>query len=107
MLERDSSAAGHHPVRWLLAGFLATTLVATEPVEPTHAVDHRYVVHLHDEDVLDRLSILASGTAIRIEARFDPLDRERPRGTRVDFLAGRSWERRDAFAHTLEEVTAR
>ena len=65
------------------------------------------IVHLHDEDLLDRLSVRAGRGAIRIEARFDPRDTSAVRGTRVDFTGGRVVERHDMFARTLDEYLKR
>lgn len=65
------------------------------------------IVHLHDEDVLDPLQIAASGAQIRIEARFNPLSPQQPRGTRVDFAGGQARERQEMFAETLAEYLRR
>ncbi len=65
------------------------------------------IVHLHDEDLLDRLSVRAGQAAIRIEARFDPLNVSATRGTRVDFTGGRGVERPETFARTLEQYLKR
>jgi hypothetical protein len=59
------------------------------------------VVHLHDEDVGDVLEVRAAGTAIRVQARFDPRDATAHRGTQVDFEASRVWERPTMFLKTL------
>ncbi|MGH7325613.1 MAG: carboxypeptidase-like regulatory domain-containing protein [Candidatus Rokuibacteriota bacterium] len=60
------------------------------------------IVHLHDEDLGDPLVLALGPATFRVGARFDPLDPRTPRGTRVDFIAGEGWERRDDFVHTLE-----
>lgn len=62
------------------------------------------IVHLHDEDVLGWLQVTAGQVTIRVEARFNPLNRESHRGTRVDVQSGRAQERREAFADTIREV---
>jgi hypothetical protein len=65
------------------------------------------IVHLHDEDLLDRLDVRAGQAAIHIEARFDPLNVRAERATRVDFTGGRVVERHETFAPTLEEYLRR
>lgn len=60
------------------------------------------IVHLHDDDVLDLLVVNVGRAAIRIEARFNPLNVRRHRGTRVDFIAGEGRERQDSFTETFE-----
>lgn len=65
------------------------------------------IVHLHDEDLLDQLQVLAGGGGIRVAVWFDPLNPERPRGTRVDFAGGQARERPDLFVPTLEEFLQR
>jgi hypothetical protein len=61
------------------------------------------VVHLHNEDLLDPLQVAAGPTAIRIQARFNPLDMQSHRGTRVDFAEGQPQERQEMFTGTLAE----
>lgn len=63
---------------------------------------YRVIVHLHDDDVLDPLLVNVGRAAIRIEARFNPLNVRRHRGTRVDFIAGKGRERQDTFTDTVE-----
>ena len=60
------------------------------------------IVHLHDDDVLDPLLVNVGRAAIRIEARFNPLNVRSPRGTRVDFVARVGRERQDTFTDALE-----
>lgn len=60
------------------------------------------IVHLHDKDLLDPLVITAGPRALRVQARFDPLNARSHRGTRVDFIGGEGWERQEDFAHTLD-----
>ncbi len=60
------------------------------------------IVHLHDHDVLDRLRVSAGRAAVRIEARFNPLDPRTPRGTRVDFTPREAVERQAMFLETLD-----
>lgn len=61
------------------------------------------VVHLHDEDLLDILRVTAGRAAIRIEARFNPLNSWTQRGTRVDFTGSSAVERQEAFAETVTD----
>lgn len=65
------------------------------------------IVHLHDEDLLDALDVTAGHVTVRIEARFEPLDHHRPRGTRVDFTPTRAVERHETFAQTLDAYLKR
>jgi hypothetical protein len=51
--------------------------------------------------------VTAGPVAIRIDARFNPLNRESPRGTRVDFRGGRAQERQEIFLETVREVLER
>lgn len=62
------------------------------------------IVHLHDEDVLEWLQVTAGPVTIRIDARFNPLNRESPRGTRVDFRGGQAQERQEVFVETAREI---
>ena len=79
------------------------------PYETETGFDGLYVaiVHLHDEDLFDALDVTAGHVSIRIEARFEPLDHRRPRGTRVDFTPTRAVERHEAFAQTLDAYLKR
>lgn len=61
-------------------------------------------VHLHDENVLDWLRVTVGSATIRIDSRFNPLDGESPRGTRVDFRGGQAYERREVFVDTIRQV---
>ncbi len=61
------------------------------------------VVHLHDEDLLDALHVVTEWARTRIAARFNPLNPERPRGTRIDFTGTQAREHQDLFAPALEE----
>ena len=65
------------------------------------------VIHLHDEDLLDALDVTAGRVTVRIEARFEPLDHHRARGTRVDFTPAKGVERHEAFAQTLDAYLKR
>lgn len=62
------------------------------------------VVHLHDENVLEWLRVTAGSATIRIDSRFNPLDGESPRGTRVDFRGGQAHERPEVFVETIRQV---
>lgn len=62
------------------------------------------IIHLHDEDLLDGLRVTAGPVTVRIEARFNPLNQESPRGTRVDFRGGQARERQAVFIETAREV---
>jgi len=72
--------------------------------EARTGADGFYVVtaHLHDDDVLDPLLVNVGRAAIRTQARFNPLNVRRHRGTRVDFTAGEGRERQDNFTDALE-----
>ena len=59
------------------------------------------ILHLHDEDVLDPLRVAVGRATLRVEARFNPLDPQTPRGTRVDFGGGVARERPEEFAAAL------
>ncbi len=61
------------------------------------------IVHLHDEDLRDALHIVTEWAGAHIEARFNPLNPERPRGTRVDFAGAQVRERQEMFEETLRE----
>ena len=65
------------------------------------------VVHLHDEDVGETLTVSAAGAGAKITATFDPRDKRVERGTRVDIEGGRAVERRALFATTLKELLDR
>lgn len=65
------------------------------------------VVHLHDEDLGEILTVSAAGASAKITATFDPRDKRVERGTRVDIEGGRVVERRALFATTLKEVLDR
>lgn len=65
------------------------------------------IVHLHDEDLGDALTVSAGGSRGRIVAAFDPRDKRFERGTRVDVEGGRVVERRALFAKTLKEFLER
>lgn len=59
------------------------------------------ILHLHDEDALEPLWVAVGRAALRVEARFDPLDPRTPRGTSVTFTGGVARERPDEFAAAL------
>ena len=65
------------------------------------------VVHLHDEDEGDRLTVGANGTSGEVVARYDVRDKKVERGTRVDIRPGGMVEDRQAFAETLRAFLAR
>jgi hypothetical protein len=65
------------------------------------------VVHVHDDDLLDRLLVRTTGAALPIEARFNPLEARVERGTRIDFTGDRGVERQEQFARTLEDYLKR
>jgi len=65
------------------------------------------IVHLHDDDLLERLEVRTREAALSIEVRFNPLNVRAERGTRVDFTGGRAMERQELFARTLEEYLKR
>jgi hypothetical protein len=60
------------------------------------------IVHLHDEDVLDALRASAGRVAIRVDARFNPLDAVTPRGTRIDFNPREAIEDQASFLKILD-----
>jgi hypothetical protein len=65
------------------------------------------VLHLHDEDLGERVRIRA-GTAVgEVRVQFDVANRKVERGTRVDFRDGRMTEDRRAFAETLRVYLTR
>lgn len=59
------------------------------------------VVHLHDEDEGERLTVSANGLTGEVVARFDVRDKRVERGTRVDLRGGDVVEDRRGFAETL------
>ena len=65
------------------------------------------IVHLHDEDLLDPLQVTAGRPAVRIKARFNPLNVRTERGTRVDFAGNRAVEQHEMFARTLDKYLKR
>ena len=65
------------------------------------------ILHLHDEDEGERLSIDAKGVRGEIRARFDVSDKKLERGTRVDVRGDRLVETRSAFAETLRDYLSR
>jgi hypothetical protein len=66
------------------------------------------VVHIHDEDEGEPLSVSAGATAYgRITARFDVADKRVERGTRVDVRGADLREDRQRFAETLRLWFAR
>ena len=64
------------------------------------------VARLGDESVGERLQLRVDGQELMITARFDPADRDRERGTRVDFVRGQPVERAPEFQATLRRVLA-
>lgn len=60
------------------------------------------IVHLHDEDVLDRLRLTTGRATILVEARFNPLGPTAVRGTRVDVAGATAVERQPLFVETLD-----
>jgi hypothetical protein len=66
------------------------------------------VLHLHDEDEGERLSLAAGSTAYaQLTARYDVRDKRVERGTRVDVRGAQVVEDRRAFAETLRAWLAR
>ena len=65
------------------------------------------VVHLHDEDEGDRLTVSADGVSGEVVARYDVRDKKVERGTRVDVRPGEIVEDRRAFAEALRAYLAR
>lgn len=65
------------------------------------------VVHLHDEDEGEALSVSANGVTGAVRARFDPSDKHVERGTRVDVRGREVREDRRALAETLRAYLAR
>jgi hypothetical protein len=65
------------------------------------------VLHMHDEDEGDRLTISATGVTGQIVARYDVTDKKVERGTRVDIRPGGLVEDQTAFAETLRAFIAR
>lgn len=65
------------------------------------------VVHLHDEDVGDRLRVTAGKVAAAVIARFDLKNQTAERGTRLDFLGKKAAERVSWFAGSLKRFLAR
>lgn len=65
------------------------------------------IVHLHDEDAGDRLSVTAGKVAATVVARFDPKNQTEERGTRLDFLGAKTVERSSWFAGSLKRFLAR
>lgn len=65
------------------------------------------VVHLHDEDLGDRLLVRVGAATLRVEARFEPGNARDLRGTRGDFRGARAREWLVAFPSTLERYLRR
>lgn len=65
------------------------------------------VVHLHDEDLGDRLLVRVGTASLRVEARFEPGSARDPRGTRVDFRGASAREWAAAFPSTVERYLRR
>jgi hypothetical protein len=66
------------------------------------------VLHLHDEDEGEQLSVSAGSAAYgRVTARFDVSDKRVERGTRVDVRGPDLREDRQKFAETLRAWLAR
>jgi hypothetical protein len=64
------------------------------------------VARLGDESMGERLRLRAAGQSTTITARFNPADHLRERGTRVDFIGGKSIETPIDFAATLRRFLA-
>jgi hypothetical protein len=64
------------------------------------------VTRLADESLGERLDLRAEGQAVAVVARFDPADRLKERGTRIDILGGKVVERPTWFAGTLKRFLA-
>jgi hypothetical protein len=60
------------------------------------------VTRLADDSVGERLDLRADGQSTPVVARFDPADRARERGTRIDILGGKVVERPTWFQATLK-----
>ena len=64
------------------------------------------VARLGDESLGESLSVRAAGLSAVVVARFDPTDHVHERGTRVDFVGGKSEETPTAFHATLRRFLA-
>ena len=77
------------------------------PVETDAEGFYLLVVHLHEEDLLDPLQVTAGRATIRVEARFNPLNTQSHRGTRIDFRGDEAQERQEIFGETLSDYLKR
>jgi len=59
------------------------------------------VARIGDESMGERLRLRAAGQSLILTAHFDPTNHSRERGTRVDFIGGKSVETPKDFAATL------
>jgi hypothetical protein len=64
------------------------------------------VARLGDESLGESFSLRTAGQSTVIVARFDPTDHVHERGTRVDFVGGKSEETPATFAVTLRRFLA-
>ena len=64
------------------------------------------VTRLADESLGERLDLRVDGQAAVVVAHFDPADRAKERGTRIDFLGGKVVERPTWFTATLKRFLA-
>jgi hypothetical protein len=64
------------------------------------------VARLGDESIGERLILRTGQQRVTITARFDPANHTRERGTRVDFVGGKSVETAKDFTATLRRFLA-
>ncbi|HET7874704.1 MAG TPA: carboxypeptidase-like regulatory domain-containing protein [Methylomirabilota bacterium] len=64
------------------------------------------VARLGDESAGEALQLRMGRQSVKLRAHFDPKDHTHERGTRVDFVGGRSLETPTAFAATLKRFLA-
>jgi hypothetical protein len=119
-----SATATHEPDhRFIVLGFLTdaegraragvpvvVTRVKTglrHPVRTDANGFYIVVLHLHDEDEGERLTLEVAGATVSLVARFDAKERRLERGTRVDVRDGVATEMRDVFPRTLRDYLER
>jgi rhomboid protease GluP len=96
--ERKSAVARHSPqrLRWIVAGALATCLIAAEALNPRWPLDWDARIASHAEKAGDLSAAAHMWTAI--EAVADPLD---PLDARKLDRAARYWARRNDIPHAI------